>query len=156
MAEATYSKSSPAITITKSFNITPEIRNDIKESLVCTLRTDHGIFKEVLQDFTRENPNVMKEVLQDFTRENPNVMKEVLQDFTRENHLLKEEFKAGDEVVEFRTLDKDVAQIEILDFIKQHPGALTSEIIDSLNLDPLLVMEILKKLKASDSVESTD
>ncbi len=59
----------------------------------------------------------------------------------------------GLEVVKLREVPKQQARKEILDYLKVHDRALTSDIADELKLDIVFVNEILEKLWSEDRVE---
>lgn len=61
-----------------------------------------------------------------------------------------------EETIEFRILPKEKAMKLIKEYIEKNPGCLTSEIIESLQLDPSLVVEILGELEKSGEVESRE
>ena len=52
----------------------------------------------------------------------------------------------GMKVIEIRKLSQKQGQKEILDYVKKHKGAYTSEIADGLRLDVMFVNETLTKL----------
>ncbi len=58
----------------------------------------------------------------------------------------------GLEVVRLRSVSKEQAKKEILDYLKKHDRAWTSDIADSLSMDIVLVNEILEELWREDKV----
>jgi len=60
------------------------------------------------------------------------------------------------ETIEFKVLPREEAVKLIEDYIEKHPGCLTSEIIEALQLDPSLVVDILRELEEKGEVESRD
>jgi predicted transcriptional regulator len=64
-----------------------------------------------------------------------------------------EDMIESEEELEFRDISEDEARKLILDYIEKHPGCLTSDIIEGLGLDPLLVGKILKQLEEEGEVE---
>jgi hypothetical protein len=52
-----------------------------------------------------------------------------------------------DQEITFRSIGKDEAKNQIREYITQHPGSLTSEIIEALRIDPLTTVDILEELK---------
>lgn len=64
-----------------------------------------------------------------------------------------EDLIESEELIEFRELSEEEARKLILDYIENHPGCLTSEIIESLGIDPVLVGRILKELEEEGEVE---
>ena len=125
---ASYDKT-PTIIKKTSYSIPPEVREDIKLSVLSTLRSDSDLLKEVLMDYLRENPHILKDIL-------------------------NERLIADDEEINLRMVDRGLAKREIVDFIKSKPDCLTSDIIMQLRIDPSLVMEILKELKEQDIILS--
>lgn len=59
----------------------------------------------------------------------------------------------GLEVVKIRNIPKEQAKREILDYLKRHDRAWTSDIADSLKLDIVFVNEILEALWREEKVE---
>ena len=59
----------------------------------------------------------------------------------------------GLEVVKLREVPKSQARKEILDYLKSHDRALTSDIADELKLDIVFVNEVLEELWSEDKVE---
>jgi hypothetical protein len=56
--------------------------------------------------------------------------------------------KHKQEIITFRDIDKAEAKKEIQNYLNEHPeGSLTSRIIESLRIDPLLTSNILEELK---------
>jgi len=50
--------------------------------------------------------------------------------------------------INFRSIDKADAKKEIQNYINKHPeGSLTSKIIETLRIDPLLTSDILEEMK---------
>ena len=60
------------------------------------------------------------------------------------------------ETIEFKVLPREEAVKLIEDYIEKHPGCLTSEIIEALQLDPSLVVDILRELEEKGEVESRE
>lgn len=60
------------------------------------------------------------------------------------------------ETIEFKVLPRKEAVKLIEDYIEKHPGCLTSEIIEALQLDPSLVVDILRELEEKGEVESRE
>ena len=58
--------------------------------------------------------------------------------------------------IHLRSIPEDEARKLILDYITENPGALTSEIVCDLELEPPLVLKILRSLKDTDLVESRE
>jgi len=59
------------------------------------------------------------------------------------------------EEIELRVIPEEEAISLISDYVAKHPGRLTSDIIFDLELDPDLVLKILKKLEKSKKVRGT-
>ena len=59
----------------------------------------------------------------------------------------------GLEVVKIRSISKDHAKKEILEYLRKHDHAWTDEIADSLSLDIVLVNSILEELWREEKVE---
>jgi len=86
----------------------------------------------------------IKESFEGYLRSNPEFVREIFNEAFR---------SASDEIIP-RQISRDIAKTEIHEFINKNPGCKTSDIILNLNLDPTLVMEILKQLKEEDVVQS--
>jgi hypothetical protein len=52
-----------------------------------------------------------------------------------------------DQEITFRSISKDEAKDQIRQYITQHPGSLTSEIIEALRIDPITTVDTLRELK---------
>lgn len=52
----------------------------------------------------------------------------------------------SEEIIEFRKVSKEEARLMVKNYVINHPGCLTSEIIQDLKIDPELVVEILNEL----------
>jgi hypothetical protein len=59
-----------------------------------------------------------------------------------------------EDMIELRVLPEKEAKRLILDYVKGHPGAWTSDIWYDLALDPDLVRSVLKKLSSEGKLES--
>lgn len=59
----------------------------------------------------------------------------------------------AEEGIVLREIPEEEARKLILDYIEKHPGCLTSEIIENLALDPLLVGRILRQLEKEGKIE---
>lgn len=55
--------------------------------------------------------------------------------------------KNKDQEITFRSISKDDAKNQIRQYIIQHPGSLTSEIIEALRIDPITTADTLHELK---------
>ena len=55
--------------------------------------------------------------------------------------------KHRDQEITFRFIGKDEAKNQIREYIAQHPGSLTSEIIEALKIDPITTADTLEELK---------
>jgi|Deesub1362A_J573_1020465.scaffolds.fasta_scaffold00834_20 DNA-binding MarR family transcriptional regulator len=75
-----------------------------------------------------------------------------LEHLKREIEELEDLIESDEELI-FKEMSEDEARKLVLDYIEKHPGCLTSEIIENLGLDPLLVGKILKQLEEEGEVE---
>jgi hypothetical protein len=107
---ASYDKT-PTITKKISYSVSPEVRADIKDSLLSTLRNDSDLLKEVVKDYLHENPHILKDILNELKSE------------------------ADSEEINLRMVDRDLAKREIVELIMSKPDCLTSDIIMQLKLD---------------------
>lgn len=64
--------------------------------------------------------------------------------------------KQDEDVVELKQIDKQTAKKQIKDFIEKNSGCKTSDLIIKLELDPPLVIEILKELKKEEVIQTKD
>jgi hypothetical protein len=55
--------------------------------------------------------------------------------------------KHKDQEIKFRLISKDEAKNQIREYITQHPGSLTSEVIEALRIDPITTADTLEELK---------
>ena len=75
---------------------------------------------------------------------------EINLDFSRTKAIFFEKAKPVDEEIQ---TSKEELKIEILDMIKQNPKILTSEIVDSFNIDTWAILDLLDELKDEGLVE---
>jgi hypothetical protein len=94
--------------------------------------------------FSPEMMQSIRESLVIYLRSNPEFVRDILNDL----------FKANPEEIHLKSVPKDVAKKMIGEFIQKNPGVKTSDIIMKLELEPALVVEILKELESEDSVLS--
>ncbi|HZD35638.1 MAG TPA: hypothetical protein VE130_10570 [Nitrososphaeraceae archaeon] len=59
-------------------------------------------------------------------------------------------------IVTYHTLDHNEAKAMIQDYIRIHPGAMTSKIIDSLRINPEQAVAILNELENNQLIYSTE
>lgn len=70
---------------------------------------------------------------------------------------LEERDKATEEsVVELKRIPNKEAVVQIQDYVDKHQGCRTSDIIYNLELDPDLVLSVLKELKEKGKIRSED
>ena len=98
----------------KTYQLSPEIREDIKQSVVHLLRSDPALIKEIFN----------------------------------------EAFEVKPEEINLRTINRDEAKKQVQEYVMANVGCKTSDIIMNLELDPVLVMEILKELKDQNFIQS--
>lgn len=110
----------------RTFQITPEIMEDLRASLIHTIKTDSQLKKDLIFELLGKN-----EVL---------IPKQT----------------TNDEEVFLKEVNKDEAKKQIQEFVQSNPGCRTSDIIFALKLDIDLVMETLKELKNEELVEGRD
>lgn len=59
-----------------------------------------------------------------------------------------------DREIIFKPINRDEAKGRIRRYVTRHPGSLTSEIIESLAIDPIMLVDILEELKSEGLVLS--
>ena len=62
----------------------------------------------------------------------------------------------GGKVIELRVIPESEAKKVIKKYIREHPGCITSEIIENLNLDPALAVEALNLLEEEGKVKGEE
>jgi Mn-dependent DtxR family transcriptional regulator len=60
------------------------------------------------------------------------------------------------EVTELKKIRRQEAERQIVDYVKSHPWARTSDIIFDLKLDPFIVDQALKKLEQEGRIRSRE
>jgi predicted Rossmann fold nucleotide-binding protein DprA/Smf involved in DNA uptake len=118
----------PSVTVVnkQTMMINPDMQDLIKQSVLLHLKGNQELLKNVLKDFLNNHPHVLKEIVEELT--NP-------------------------PEVSFDSLDRETAKAKILEFIEANPGSRTSDIILATNLEPPLVMEILKELNTEGNIK---
>ena len=121
--------------------------------------TDESILEEaqsptasvIIEDHRERNVKLSPEVLTAI-KESFEIHLRSHPEFVRE--IFNEAFRTTSDEINPRNIPREVAKTEIHEFINKHPGCKTSDIILNLNLDPPLVMEILKELKQEEVILS--
>jgi hypothetical protein len=101
----------------------PKILQAIEESINIKLKNHPTIFE------------IVKTALVQVLKEQPELLQSL---YVEQNQ---------SELIPLRSIDRSIAKREVDLYIEEHPGCFTSEIIESLHLDPILVGEILKELQ---------
>ncbi len=114
--------------IKQTYFLPPEVTRNIKKSVQIALK-DKKIIKESLIEVLSKDKEFLREILNEI-------------------------HKAEDNESITRDIDKVTAKREIEEYIDTHPRCRTGHIIDDLQLDPEIVMEILKELKEEGSIQS--
>ncbi|RLE55731.1 MAG: hypothetical protein DRJ30_03385 [Candidatus Methanomethylicota archaeon] len=116
--------------------------------------------------FLINNPQIAHKLLLRTSRKIPKAEKNILNEIAllrNELNLLKEKVEElegkykniiMEEIAFFKRISKDEAKNLIKEYIHQHPGCLTSEIIEKLELDPELVNEVLIELEREGEIEA--
>lgn len=119
--------SSVTVVDKKTIALNPGMQELVKQSVVLYLRSNETFLRSILKDFLMNNPHILTEIVEELN-----------------------DIKA----VELVSLDRPTAKAKIRKFIEANPGSRTSDIILATNLEPELVMEMLKELRTEGNVKS--
>ncbi len=86
------------------------------------------------------------------------LLRRLLEIYDEINYLKKrierlEGIESVEDIVKLEAIPKEEAKIRIKDYINQHQGCLTSDIIYDLGLDPDLVLNVLNELKEENKIK---
>ncbi|RLI77343.1 hypothetical protein DRP04_11555 [Archaeoglobales archaeon] len=119
--------------------------------------TEH--IRRIEKLYEEDLPNIFEKYITDWLKSGETMkalllkLKEIEGRIERIEEMLREQ---EEQSIEFKELPKEEALKLIREYVKSHPGCLTSEIIEELGLDPAIVIEVLKELEERGEVESRE